>query len=48
MSQHEVQRSSLMIWRKSDEEHVHEPMTLCAFFMHQMQEVQEKHPLNRS
>jgi hypothetical protein len=35
-----------MIWRNSDEEHVHEPMTLCIFRMHQMQVVHEKDPLN--
>jgi hypothetical protein len=35
-----------MIWRKSDEEHVHEPMTLCVFRVCQVQEVHEKDPLN--
>jgi hypothetical protein len=39
---------SLMIWRKSDEEHVHEPTTMCIFRMCQVQVVQEKNPLNSS
>jgi hypothetical protein len=37
-----------MIWRKSDEEHVHEPMTLCIFRVCQMQAVHEKDPLNNN
>jgi hypothetical protein len=37
---------SFMIWRKLDEEHVHEPMTLCIFCMCQVQVVHEKDPLN--
>jgi hypothetical protein len=48
ISQHEVQSNSLMIWRNLDEEHVHEPTTLCIFCMHQMEAVHEKDPLNRS
>jgi hypothetical protein len=35
-----------MIWRKLDEEHVHEPMTLCVFHVCQVQEEHEKDPLN--
>jgi hypothetical protein len=35
-----------MIWWKSDEEHVHEPTTLCIFRVCQVQAVHEKDPLN--
>jgi hypothetical protein len=35
-----------MIWRKLDEEHVHEPTNLCVFRVCQVQEVHEKDPLN--
>ena len=34
ITQNEVQSMSFMIWRNSDEEHVHERMTLCVFHMH--------------
>jgi hypothetical protein len=37
-----------MIWWKSNEEHVHEPMTLCVFHVCQVKEVHEKDPLNKS
>jgi hypothetical protein len=37
-----------MIWRKLDEEHVHEPMTVCIFLVCQVQMGHEKYPLNRS
>jgi hypothetical protein len=35
-----------MIWRNSDEENVHEPMTLCVFRMCKVQAVHKKDPLN--
>jgi hypothetical protein len=44
--QHEVQIRILMIWRKSDKEHVHKPTTLCIFYMCQMKTVHVKHPMN--
>jgi hypothetical protein len=37
---------SFIIWWRLDEEHVHEPMTLCIFHVCQMQAVHEKDPLN--
>ena len=48
ISQHEEQSRSFMIWWRSDEEHVHEPTTLCVLHMCQVQVVHEKGPLNRS
>jgi hypothetical protein len=37
-----------MIWWKLDEEHVHEPMNLSIFRVHQVQSIHEKDPLNSS